>query len=211
LYKGKKPPVRILFCFEVDAQGMGIWRILEDPNHYRSLTAPDLSPGEALDIGALFRTSGTLGVTWTPIRVELWENGDEEEKPIGHFPSLSALAPLAISAQALEALYPLMNGDVEALDLITEQPIGKFYALNIFFADCLDHSKSTFVFFNDGGIMGVERYAFRAGCLEGKHIFRLPEKWTYVFVDDAFKHAVEENELEGLNFYRVPQENDSAE
>ena len=183
---------------------MSIWKIMEDPNTYRSLTTPDLSDGEAIDIGALFRSGGALGASWKPVHVELWENGDEAKKPIGDFPCLSGLAPLAISARALEVLYPLIKDTVEVLDLITKPPLGKFYALNIFFADCLDHSKSVFVRFDDGRIMRVEKYAFRPHCLEGKHLFRLPEKWPSVFADDVFKQAVEENGLEGLGFYPVP-------
>lgn len=183
---------------------MRVWQVREDPNNYRSLTTPELSDGEALDIGALFRSGSPLGTSWKPVRVELWENGDEVEKPIGHFPCLSGLAPLAISAQALNVLFPLIQNQVEVLDLITEPPLGKFYALNIFFADCLDHSRSVLVRFTDGGIMDVDKYAFRPNCLEGKHIFRLPEVWTYVFVDDVFKQAVEQNGLEGLVFYKVP-------
>jgi len=183
---------------------MGIWRILEDPNHYRSLTTPDLSNGEALYNGALFHSDVPLGASWKPVRVELWEDGDEAKKPIGHFPCLSGLAPLAISARALELLSPLIQDQVEVLDLITEPPLGAFYVLNVFFADCLDHARSALVRYTNGGIMDVDKYAFHPGCLEGKHIFRLPEVWTYVFVDDVFKQAVEQNGLKGLVFYTVP-------
>ena len=183
---------------------MQIWHIMEDPNNYRSLTTPDLSSDERLDIGALFRSGHALGDKWKPVRVELWENGDEARKPIGHFPCLSGLAPLSISAQALKVLSPLIHNQIEVLDLITEPPLGTFYALNIFFADCLDHTKSVLVRYTDGGIMDVDKYAFRPKCLEGKHLFRLPEVWTYVFADDVFKQAVEQNGLGGLVFYKVP-------
>jgi hypothetical protein len=183
---------------------------MEDPNEYRSLTTPWLSSDERLDVGALFRSGNPLGASWKPVRVELWENGDEARKPIGHFPCLSGLAPLAISTQGLHVLLPLIQNQVEALELITEPPLGKFYALNILFADCLDHSRSVFLRFDDGRIMRVEKYAFRPNCLEGKHLFRLPEKWPYVFADDVFKQAVERNKLEGLIFYKVPEADEFA-
>jgi hypothetical protein len=115
------------------------------------------------------------------------------------------MAPLAISERALAMLYPLIKDQVEVLDLITEPAIGKFYALNVFFADCLDRDKSVFVHYTEGGIMDIEQYAFREGCLEGKYIFRLAEIWTCTFVDDRFKLAVEENGLQGLIFYQVPE------
>ncbi|MCX7841375.1 MAG: hypothetical protein N2559_18220 [Anaerolineae bacterium] len=182
---------------------MSIWRILPDGNVYRSFHIVGLSPSEVLDINAMFRSGRAVRGAWTPMRVELWEYEGEERKPLGDFPGL-AIIPLSISARALKLLHPLVKDNTETLNLITEPPLGKFYALNIFFADCLDHSRSVLVRYTDGEIMDVDKYAFRPNCLEGKHIFRLPEVWTYVFVDDVFKQAVEQNGLEGLVFYKVP-------
>jgi hypothetical protein len=183
---------------------MGIWEVLPDGNNYRSLDFPNLTPREDLEVVRLFRSGEPLGAMWKPMRVEWYEAEGEEQKPVGHFPSMGGSIPLAISAQALKVLSPLIQNQIEVLDLITEPPLGTFYALNIFFADCLDHSRSVFVRFDDGRIMRVDKYAFRPKCLEGKHLFRLPEVWTYVFADDVLKQAVEQNGLGGLVFYKVP-------
>ena len=157
-----------------------------------------------------FRFGGPLGPGWVPLRVKLFEDEGEAEKPVGDFPSLGGTIPLPISVLALEVLHPLIKDDVDVLDLITD--VGKFYALNVFTCDCLDHSRSVFERFRSGRIMRVEKYAFKPRCLGGKHIFRLPEIWAYVFVDEAFKQMVEQHDLKGLLFYKVPQvdENDSA-
>jgi hypothetical protein len=140
------------------------------------------------------------------MRIAFYEGEGEAEKPVGDFPSF---IPLAISSKALDTLHPLIKDNVEVLDLISD--VGKFCALNVFVYDCLDHSSSVFKRFTDGGIMRVETYAFRAGCLEGKHIFRLPEIWTYTFASNEFKRVVEENDLKGLLFYKVPMSDESVE
>lgn len=187
---------------------MSMWEILPDGNVCRSFHIIDRSPGEIIDMKAHFRSGQTVGRAWTPWHVELFEGEDEDKKPIGNFPSLGGSVPLAISAQALEVLNTLIKDNVEVLDLMTH--VGKFYALNVFTSNCLDHSRSVFERFSDGGIMRVDKYAFRPGTLKGKHIFRIPEVWSHTFVDDVFKQAVEKNRLKGLLFYPIP-EVDTAE
>lgn len=184
---------------------MNIWRIMADPNRYRSFDSTDITPSQSVDLTQKFRSGQALGADWTTFRVKLFEYESEEsqeEKPIGDFPSFAGIVPLFISALALKILHPLIKNNVEVLNVLTD--IGTFYALNVFTCNCLDQTKSVFVRFDDGGIMRVERYAFRPGSLEGKHIFRIPEVWSNTFVDEAFKQTVEENRLEGLVFYQVP-------
>jgi hypothetical protein len=156
-----------------------------------------------------FSFGAVLGAKWKPVRVELFEEIGEEKKPVGNFPSMGGSTPLAISAHALNILYPLIKDNVEILDLITS--VDKFHALNVFTSSCLDHSRSELERSPDGRVLWVKTYAFQPECLQGKHIFRLPEMWTYVFVDDIFKEVVERNKLGGLLFYKVSEVGETKE
>src|SRR5438128_1205934 len=124
---------------------MRISQIAADANHYRSFTPSDLTARQYLDATAVFQFGRPLGSAWTPMRVEYYEEEGEEGKLIGDFPSIGGLIPFPISGRALEMLYPTIKDNVEVLDLIID--LDKFYALNVFVYDCLDHSRSIFTRF----------------------------------------------------------------
>lgn len=56
--------------------------------------------------------------------------------------------------------------------------------------------------------MDVERYAFHLERLKGVHMFNAYDlRMSYLFVYDTFKRLVEANNLQGLIFYPIKQEN----
>lgn len=53
----------------------------------------------------------------------------------------------------------------------------------------------------DGRVAKVVAYCFKPGCLDGLHMFLLPEtSGLEVLVSEDFKNLVEANSLEGLRF-----------
>lgn len=71
----------------------------------------------------------------------------------------------------------------------------------------MDYSRAELKYFSDGEIMDIVRYAFKADCIRGKHIFKVRESpLNRVLVSDEFKNVVEGSGLEGLIFRIVDQE-----
>jgi hypothetical protein len=144
-----------------------------------------------------------VGEKWSPPRLQLFVDDGEADKPEGDFPSFGGVVPLLASKSALELLQPLIERDVEVLDIHAD--FGDYFALNVLSRECLDREASVLKRFRDGGIMAVEAYAFLPKAVENAHVFRIPEEiMSCVFVDEAFKTAVEEGGLKGLLFYHIP-------
>jgi len=181
---------------------MTYWRIQPSPDQYRSLTATGLTPSEELDLVNMFKSGDRLGEKWEPPIVGLFDANEEDQKTIGDFPSFGGVVPLMIKNRGLNALITLIHDDVEVLKVNTDK--GKYSALNVFSRDCLDQDRSIVQRFKTGRIKVIEKYTFKTKCLEGVHIFRLPEEiMSRTFVDDEFKHTVESNELHGLRFFKI--------
>lgn len=175
---------------------MNIWEIVPDSDLYDCLYLADPSA----DYTEIFDTDKLghqrMRNSWVPVAVKI-----ERKEQSGDFPSLPGGIPPVFRQQALDILYPLIADSIEVLPLICETE--KLYAINVLeVVDCLDHSRSRFKRFSDGGIMRVEEYVFREGCIE-KDIFRIPEVDIFIFVSDTFKMLVEDNELEGLIFRQI--------
>jgi len=182
---------------------MKIWHISTDPNTYRSLVTPDLSPGDYTALVRLFRSGQLFAATWKPLRVEWFIEKEEDRKPVGDFPTIAGIVPLIMSEKARTKLTDVIQENVEFLPL--EASFGIYYAANVHVVDCLEREKSQLIRFSDGGIMRVERYAFNTDILKGMHIFRIPEEvLSRTFVDEDFKSAAEEHGLKGLTFHEVP-------
>jgi len=105
--------------------------------------------------------------------------------------------------KARQCLEPLVGDCVELLPLECEETGGSpLWAVNVIrVVDCLDHSQSKINYFRSGNIAGIARYVFKPGCLEGQHLFRMPEhNYGWVIASDTFKNRVEGCGLTGLVF-----------
>jgi hypothetical protein len=181
---------------------MVIWTIIPDSNKYRKLETFN-TPTDDWELCEGFESGGSMVDSWIPIPVRLFEYKGEETKPLGDFPSVFAGVPPVFSKRSLKVLDPLIGDSIEALPLVG---VGDdFSVINVKVIDCLDHQRSRYVRFeNSERIMYIEHYAFKESRLENKHIFRIPEViLSAVFVSDAFKALVEENDLQGLIFERA--------
>jgi hypothetical protein len=105
-----------------------------------------------------------------------------------------------VDAKAWEALRPLAAPHAEALEMTLSGET--LYALNVTTVlDCLDPERSTIRRFDNGGIMAVERYVFRAVCVGDTPLFKQRGlEMSDVFVNDAFRRAAEEAGLTGARF-----------
>jgi hypothetical protein len=172
---------------------MPTYTITPDADTYHCLVLTNPSDWDRFDEF----TGERLADTWTPVAVKTLK-----VKKAGDFPYLISHVPV-FSGRAWQILQSLVKGSVEALPL--EHPTKTVYAINVLdLLDCLDYSRSQIVRFPSGGIMEIERYAFKEGCVEGKHIFKIAEApLKQVLVSDAFKELVERSQLEGLIFSKV--------
>jgi hypothetical protein len=107
---------------------------------------------------------------------------------------------IVLNARAVRVLSPLMGDAVELLPLQCEE--GEFWLLNVLqVLDCLDRERTVFTYWPDGDVKGASKIFFQAGCLEDRHIFRLPiHNYSRVYVSQAFKDLVDEHDLRGLRF-----------
>jgi hypothetical protein len=172
---------------------MTIYTIVPDADTYHCLVLADPKDWDKFDDF----TGKRLAHMWVPVAVKIFK-----VKRAGDFPSLINHVPV-LSSRAWQVLQSLIGGSVEALPL--EHPTGIFYAINVLdLVDCLDYSRSQIERFPSGGIMYIERYAFKKGCVEGRHIFKIAEApLKRVLVSDTFKQLVEKSQLEGLIFSGV--------
>ena len=172
---------------------MTLYRIVPDSDTCHSLSIID---SEHVEMFRQF-TGNSLAHSWFPVPVRIFR----AEKS-GDFPSLLSHVPI-FSERALQILMPLISNSFEALPLKCD--FGKFYAANVLdVVDCLDHSLANIERFSSGRIMAIKRYAFKEGCIQGKHIFKIPETAGQdVLVSDKFKSLIEENSLLGLHFKQV--------
>jgi len=109
--------------------------------------------------------------------------------------------------KAMAIMQPLIRDAVEFLPVIHNGKVYHFaHVLPVL--KCLDHRRSKFKYFKDGGIDQITHYVFKKGCLDNHPIFRLKES-PFIYVSDTFRIHVEENGLLGLEFekaWEVPDE-----
>lgn len=140
-----------------------------------------------------------LASAWAPLTVQA-----PPGQPPGDYPNFQGVASACVfSGRAVEVLGDLLEGRGELLPLTSEA--GKFFLFNVTrFTDALDKEQSVFQRFSDGGVMGVERYAFDPRRLSEGSIFKLRElPGLYKYVTDAFVERVREAGLTGFLFDRV--------
>ena len=142
-----------------------------------------------------------LAATWRPRELVV----ARQKKRNPDFPSvmLSRYIPI-FSARALEALYPLIAGSVEALPIAcVPQPLPQpYFAIHVLdLVDCLDYDKSQLTGVRAGAWANIDKPVFRMDQIEGKHIFRGRRFWSSsIYVSEAFTLEVERHGLQGAHF-----------
>jgi hypothetical protein len=142
-----------------------------------------------------------LAATWRPREMVVARQKNRNPD----FPSLMLSRFLPIfSARALEALYPLIAGSVEALPIAcVPQPLPQpYFAIHVLdLVDCLDYDKSQLTGVPAGAWANIDRPVFRMDQIEGKHIFRDRRFWSsHIYVSEAFTLEVERQGLQGALF-----------
>jgi hypothetical protein len=128
-------------------------------------------------------------------------------KPVD-FPSLGGVG-FGISERALAALRPLLQASIEALPLQCLNDISmQYYVINVLdLVDCLDEERSDMNRFSDGGIMCINRYAFKPGTTDGHHLFKTVQlPLGEPLCSPEFKRLIEESGLVGARFREVGQD-----
>ena len=177
------------------------YRYRPDANHYDGvrLIMPDDEP-----VVGLHYDSKLVGGSWKPVSVEGFDDNPDVE---GDFPSLSNYNKVPVFSQrAWDVLRPLIGYCTEALPI--KHPSGQpFHIINVIeIIDCLDEEQSELVRnAATGRVSEIFKYHFKSDMLEGKHLFKTPLKsGAELFVDDAFRKAIEANGLKGLIFKPLP-------
>jgi hypothetical protein len=66
--------------------------------------------------------------------------------------------------------------------------------------DALDKERSRIVYFDDGDILAIEKYAFDADKIGTAEVFKLPMRASPVFVNDVFVDRVRNAGLRTVSF-----------
>jgi hypothetical protein len=66
--------------------------------------------------------------------------------------------------------------------------------------DALDKERSRIVYFDDGDILAIEKYAFDADKIGTAEVFKLPMRASPVFVNDVFADRVRNAGLRTVSF-----------
>jgi tetratricopeptide (TPR) repeat protein len=182
-------------CMKILEQRMSVsaYLLIPDPDIYHGILARNADDWDVFDqfVGK------PIGDAWIPIPVRF-----EKSQQRGDFPSLVSHIPV-FSERALHVLKPLVADNIEVLPLeCQEEPL---YAINVLdLVDCLDYSRSKVRRFPSGGIMFIEKYAFKEGSIDGHHLFKVEEApLKGVLASNRLKSLVEQNGLLGLVFKPV--------
>jgi hypothetical protein len=172
---------------------MKIFELQADSNNYRGLTdiSHDASNMSVTDNTNLNRVSAT----WEPLKLKFSGKGK-----VGDCPSFLFFLPI-FSEKAISSLNHLMFESVEYLPVICPGKV-KYFAVNVLkVVDCIDHSKSDAIRFDDGRVMKFKKYAFKKELLQGAHIFKIPDfLFSRIFVSEEFVNKANESGLLGFDF-----------
>ncbi len=97
--------------------------------------------------------------------------------------------------QALQVLEQLLGDSVQILPLSHENQ--EFYIINIIeIIDCLDEEHSEVRHY--GPASKIIKPVFKEQFVKGKHIFKIPQSPSAIFVSDVIKQEVDSHALKGL-------------
>ncbi|WP_146855898.1 imm11 family protein [Brevifollis gellanilyticus] len=89
----------------------------------------------------------------------------------------------AFSEKAWSVLGDLLSRDVQAVRLTNISP--RCYAINVLsLIPALDEQRSKCTFFRNGKVDRVLDYVFRPDLVEGRHMFRIPQRRCDTFVSE---------------------------
>ena len=189
---------------------MKIWEYTEDVNHYAHLLLVDQGFSRQL-------TSEFMGKPyskpWKMPEVTFgreWESpglSEEERKiirklneglPQPDFPWLAGAESAAVfNERALQVLDHLLGDSIQKLPLSHESQ--KFFVINIIeIIDCLDEELSEVRHY--GPVSKIIKPVFKEQFVKNKHIFKLPQSPSAIFVSDMIKQEVESHALKGLTW-----------
>ena len=123
--------------------------------------------------------------------------------PKGDFPG-SYGAHIVFNKKTLDALWPLIQNDIQVIPLQCEEE--QLFLIHLMrHVDGLDLEHSDIQWIIENKLIStVNRFVFHEERLEGVNIFRVPILFSWTFVSDAFKEAVEEHNLKGLLWKPLP-------
>lgn len=172
------------------------YRFIPDVEKYHSFVLANEIPYAILDP---LDEANPIEKKWTSVQVKL-----EKSYEMGDFAYLRPGVPV-VSSSALEILRPIISVDVEFLPINLESE--PFFAIHVLTTlDCLDMKRSEIVRFPSGGIMDIDKFVLKAGCVAEHAMFRLKKAESkYVFVSDEFKSVVTKNNLKGAIFKIVEE------
>ena len=138
--------------------------------------------------------------TWRPMPVaRLLVDDEGEPRAEADLPWLGVNV-LVLHERAAGLLAPVLERHGELLPLSC--PDAELWLFNVLsVVDALDEENSEMVRFDDGDILDVERYGFRAEAAAGLALFKVPQLLRGpLFVSDEFVDAVEAAGLTGPEF-----------
>ena len=108
------------------------------------------------------------------------------------------------SEKALNALLPLIQSDVQVIPLQCEDE--RLFLIHVTrFIDGLDFEHSDIQWIIENKLIStVNHHVFHEEKLIDVNIFKVPVHFTWTFVSDTFKAAVEEHDLKGLLWKPLP-------
>jgi len=123
-----------------------------------------------------------------------------EGLPQPDFPWLVGAESAAVfNERTLQVLHHLIRDSVQIFPLSHESQ--KFYLINIIeIVDCLDEELSEVRRY--GPASRIIKPVFKEQLAKGKHIFKVPQSPSAIFVSDRFKQEIESNALKGLVWQR---------
>lgn len=121
---------------------------------------------------------------------------NHERRFYSDFPWLGEHVPF-LRKPAVEALGHVLLKYGQLLPVRGEE-VWLFNATTVL--DALDHERSHIVYFDDGGILAIERYVFDRGRIGTAEVFKLPMRASPVFVTNSFVKQVRSAGLRGVSF-----------
>ena len=156
-----------------------------------------LVPTDAGDVERLFALDGSAIHDWRPPAMKLLTHDESgRARTYSDFPWLGEHAPI-FRPRAFERLSEVALNYGQLLPLRGEDA-WLYNVTNVL--DCLDHERSRIACFDDGAILAIEQYAFKADRIGAAEIFKLPGRASSVFVTESFVSRVRKSGLVGVSF-----------
>lgn len=157
-----------------------------------------LLPVDGEEFERFFSLDGRAVQDWDPPEMTLLTH-DESGRPRAYsdFPWLGEHAPI-FRRRAIERLGDVALRYGQFLPLQGEGDAWLYNVTNVL--DALDEERARIVRFDDGSILAIEDYAFKADVIGASEVFKLPMRASPVFVTDQFVARVRNSGLVGVAF-----------